>query len=261
MKRVFLTGGNGFIGKRFRESARREFEILAVDVDELDILEKEKVQDALNLFKPDFVIHAAAIALTGFCNEHPEKCRAVNVQGAVNVAEACRSVGAKMVFLSTEQVFNGSPEPGPYSEEDTPVPNTRYGENKLEAEGKIRRILDNLWILRLNWMFGVPERGRPVAANILWDTIRSVLKGEKVRAPSREYRGFTYVNELIDQFPKVFDLPFGTYHVGSKNTLNRYEVVSLILRELGLGNRIPDLVEKDEEKYADGPSRRPIRFR
>ena len=71
-------------------------------------------------------------------------------------------------------------------------------------------------------MSGVPERRRPVAANILWDTIRSVLKGEKIRVPSREYRGLTYVNELIDQFGKVFDLPFGTYHVGSKNELNRY---------------------------------------
>lgn len=98
MKRVFPTGGNRFIGKRLRESARREFEIPAVDADELDIFEKEKVQDALKPFKPDFVIYAAAAALTGFCSEHPEKCRAVNVQGAVNAAEACRSVGKKWCF-------------------------------------------------------------------------------------------------------------------------------------------------------------------
>ena len=98
-----------------------------------------------------------------------------------------------------------------------------------------------------------PRAPPAVAANILWDTIRSVLKGEKIRVPSREYRGSTYVNELIDQFGKVFDLPFGTYHVGSKNELNRYEVVSLILRELGLENRIPDLIERDDVKYADTP--------
>ena len=253
MKRVFLTGGNGFVGKRFREAFHHDFEILSTDVNELNILEKEKVRDALNLFKPDYVIHMAAIALTGFCNEHPEKCREINVRGAVNVAEACRETGAKMVFLSTEQVFNGNPEPGPYTEDHAPVPNTQYGKNKYEAEGLLKDILEELWILRFTWMFGVPERERPVVANILWDTIRMALKGERTAVPTREYRGLTYIGELMDQFNKVFDLPYNTYHVGSKNDLDRYEVVSLILTELGLKSRIPELIEKDEKKYAEAP--------
>ena len=253
MKRVFLTGGNGFIGTRFREAYHHEFEILSTDVNELDILEKEKVRDALNLFKPDYVIHAAAIALTDFCNEYPEKCRAINVQGAVNIAEACRDTGAKLVFLSSEQVFNGNTNPGPYREGDKAVPNTVYGENKLEAEGLLRDILDELWILRFTWMFGVPERNRPVVANILWDTVRLALAGQKTKVPAREYRGLTYVGELMDQFGKVFDLPYGTWHVGSRNDLDRYEVVRLILEELGLGGRVDELVEKDEEKYREAP--------
>jgi dTDP-4-dehydrorhamnose reductase len=253
MKRVFLTGGNGFIGRRFREAFHHDFEILSTDVNELNILERDKVKDALNLFKPDFVIHAAAIALTDFCNQNPEKCRAINVDGAVNVAEACRQVGARMVFLSSEQVFNGNTESGPYNEDAVPLPDTQYGKNKLEAEGKLKEILDELWILRFTWMFGVPERERPVVANILWDTVRIALRGEKVRVPRWEFRGLTYEAELMDQFGNVFDLPYGTYHIGSENELDRFDVVSLILDELGLAARIPDLLEPDESKYAEKP--------
>lgn len=253
MKRVFLTGGNGFLGKRFKESFQNEFEIFSTDVNELNILEKEKVKDALNLFKPDYVIHAAAIALTDFCNENPGKCYAINVDGAVNVAEACKATGSKMMFLSTEQVFNGNPEPGPYKEDSVPVPNTQYGKNKLEAEGLIREILEEAWILRFTWMFGVPERNRPVVANILWDTIRMALNGQKTGVPTREFRGYTYVGELMDEFGKIFTLPFGTYHIGSRNDLDRFDVVSFILKEIGLGSRIAELIEKDEEKYARVP--------
>jgi dTDP-4-dehydrorhamnose reductase len=250
MKRVLLTGGNGFIGTRFKEAHHHNFEILSTDVAELNILEKDKIQDALRLFKPDYVIHAAAIALTDFCNEHPEKCYAINVTGAANIAQACKEAGARMIFLSTEQVFNGNPEGGPYKESDTPIPDTMYGKNKLEAEGLIQSILEDVLILRFTWMFGVPERFRPVVNNVLWDTVKAVMKGESIRVPSHEYRGLTYVNELMDQFDTIMDLPSGTYHVGSKNDQSRYDIVCLIMKELGLEHRIEELIIKDEIKYA-----------
>lgn len=253
MKRVLLTGGNGFIGTRFREAHHHNFEILSTDVKELNILEKDKIVDALNLFKPDYVIHAAAIALTDFCNENPEKCREINVTGAVNIAEACKETGAKMIFLSTEQVFNGNPEPGPYKETDTPVPDTMYGRNKLEAEGLIRKTIADHLILRFTWMFGVPERHRPVVNNVFWDTVKAVMRGEKIKAPANEYRGLTYVGELMDQFDKIMDLPSGTYHIGAANPKSRYDIVCLIMKEMGLEHRIKELIIKDVEKYSDSP--------
>lgn len=251
MKRVFLTGGKGFFGTRFREAHHHNFEILSTDVEELNILDKEKVRDALNLFKPHYTIHAAAIALTDYCDRNPEKCYEINVNGALNVASACELTGAKLVFLSSEQVFNGNEEPGPYRETDMPHPDTVYGKNKWEAEKLLKDYIGDYWVLRFTWMFGVPERCRPVAANILWDTVKNALKGKKVKVPCNEYRGLTYIGEVMDQFSRVFDLPYGTYHVGSHNDLNRFETVCLILRELGLTERIDDLVEKDDEKYRD----------
>ncbi len=253
MKSVLLTGGNGFIGTRFNEAHKHNFDILSLGSGELNILDRKKIKETFKIFKPDYVIHAAAIALTDFCNDNPDKCYEINVTGAVNIAEACKNTGSKMIFLSTEQVFNGNPEPGPYKEEQIPVPDTMYGKNKLEAEGLIKNILDDYLILRFTWMFGVPERNRPVVANIFWSTIEAILKGEQIKVPVNEFRGLTYVNELMDQFDKIMDLPTGTYHVGSNNEKNRYDIVCHILSEMGLKHRVNELIIKDKEKYRDHP--------
>ncbi|MCG7586436.1 sugar nucleotide-binding protein, partial [Photobacterium sp. OFAV2-7] len=128
-KKILLTGANGFFGTRFIKAYQHQFDIYATDVEQLDITDKEQVMATFAEIQPDYVIHAAAIAVTDFCNKHPDIARKVNIDGAVNVAEACRQYGSKLVFISTEQVFNGNKEPGPYSETDTPVPDTVYGQN------------------------------------------------------------------------------------------------------------------------------------
>ncbi|WP_461204769.1 SDR family oxidoreductase [Clostridium sp. DL1XJH146] len=252
-KKLLLTGGQGFFCTRLAERYKNDFEILSTDKDDLDITDGYKVLKAMEEFKPDYVIHAAAIAVTDFCNKHPEIAHKINVDGAINVAKACKSVGAKMVFISSEQVFNGNTESGPFDENHTPVPNTVYGENKLEAEGLLKEILDELWILRYTWLFGFPERNMNINPNILWNTLQIALKGEKTKVTDNEYRGLTYVHELIDQYPKIFEIPYGTYHVGSKNDLSRYEITCHILKELGLENKVDLLVEKDTEKYKTNP--------
>lgn len=251
MKKILLTGGNGFWGTRFTAKYQTKYDILSTDVPDLDITNASKVNEVIKTFKPDLVIHTAAVASTDFCNKNPELARKINVDGALNVASACQSIKSKMIFISSEQVFNGNTDSGPYSETDLPVPDTMYGKTKLEAEHLLKSVLDELWILRFTWLFGVPERNCGMASNILWDTISSVLKGKKIGVPCHEYRGLTYIYEMLDQFEKVFSLPYDTYHIGSHNNLSRYDIVCHILNELGLGDRIEDLIEIDTEKYKD----------
>lgn len=253
MKKILLTGGNGFFCTRFEAYYKNKYEILSLNKEELNVVEEEKVLEIFKEFKPDYVIHAAAIAVTDFCNEHPELAHRINVDGAVNIAKACRDINAKMIFISSEQVFNGNVEGGPYDEEHAPVPDTVYGQNKLEAEELLKKILNELWILRFTWLFGLPERGLSINSNIMWNTVSSILKGEKIKAPVNEYRGMTYVQQVIENFEKIFKIPYGIYNVGSKNDLNRYEVVKLIIEEMGFKHRIDELLEKDEEKYTDNP--------
>lgn len=253
MKKILLTGGAGFFCARFTQKFKNEYEILSTDKDNLDITDKENVFKVFSEFKPDYVIHAAAIAVTDFCNKNPEIAHKINVDGAVNVAKACKEIGAKLVFISSEQVFNGNKERGPYDEEHTPVPDTVYGQNKLEAEGLLKEIINELWIVRFTWLFGMTERKMNMASNVLWETITALLKGEKIYASPNEFRGMTYAAEMIENVEKLFKLPYDTYHLGSVNELSRYEVVKHILTEMGLENRISEVLVKDEEKYKNSP--------
>ena len=249
MEKILLTGGTGFFCTRFAAKYKNTYEILSASSSMLDVTDEFKVTESIKKFNPDYVIHAAAIASTEFCDKNPELAYKINVTGAVNVAKACKEFNSKMIFLSSEQVFNGNIEPGPYTEEITPLPNTVYGENKLEAERILKETLDELWILRFTWLFGLPERNCNMSPNILWDTLSSVLKGNKIKSTPNEYRGLTYVYEVIDQFPQIFNIPYGTYHFGSHNSLSRYDICSLILKEIGLEHKIDKLLEKDLDKY------------
>jgi dTDP-4-dehydrorhamnose reductase len=251
MKKILLTGGNGFFCTRFVERYKNTYEIISKGSSLLDITDEKKVTETIKNFNPDYVIHAAAKASTEFCDKNPDLAYKINVTGAINVAKACKEVHSKMIFLSTEQVFNGNVESGPYTEESIPCPDTMYGKNKLEAEGLLKEVLDELWVVRFTWLFGVPERNCGMSPNILWGTLSDILQGKKTKVTTNEYRGLTYVHEVIDQFPMIFEIPYGTYHVGSHNSLSRYDICSLIFKEVGLEHRISELLEADTEKYKE----------
>lgn len=254
-KKILITGARGFFGTRFINRYHNEFDILGLDVEQLDITNKSAVDTTFAEFKPDFVIHAAAIAVTDFCNQHPDIAHKVNVQGAINVANACKANGSKLVFISTEQVFNGNIEAGPYSEQDTPVPDTVYGQNKLEAEVELRSILEDMWILRFTWLFGLPERNTTINPNVVWNAMQALTNGEVMQERRNEFRGLTYVHELIEQFPKIFTIPYGTYHTGANNPASRYEIAEHILTDLGQQSRLDHLLQAN-----DAPKTRDVRL-
>jgi len=108
MKKVLITGGKGFLGSRFAAAHRGRFEIEAPGSQELNVLDGPEVEKFFHRFNPDYVIHAAALAKTDFCDANPLCCHETNVKGSELVAKACARWRAKMIFLSTEQVFNGN---------------------------------------------------------------------------------------------------------------------------------------------------------
>lgn len=253
MEKILITGGKGFFSSRLVQYYKGKYEFLVTDKDELDITDEKNVNEIFEKFNPDIVIHAAAIAVTDFCNKNPEAAYKINVNGAINVAKATKKIGGKLVFISSEQVFNGNTNPGPFKEEDEAVPDTVYGKNKLEAEKSLRDIIDELWIVRFTWLFGLPDRNCGMAGNILWETISSIMKNEKITVSSNEFRGMTYVYNMIENFQILFKSPYGTYHLGSENNQNRYEIVKSIFKKLGLESRIDELIIEDKEKYKTNP--------
>ena len=253
MKKIVITGGSGFVGSRFKKMWQEKYEILALSSRDLDVTDQAAIDRFMDEKKPDYVIHAAGIPSQQFCTEHPEKAHAVNVDGALYMAEACKRTGAKMVFTSTEQLFNGSPEPGPYTEESKPYPDTIYGQNKLEVEEKLPEIFSDYWVVRFTWIFGLPEKDCAEGTNILWDTMKSLMKNQPIKTSEYEFRGMTDVDEICVNLDKLFSLPYGTYHFGSTNNDGRYEIVRYIMEKLGIGEgRIKEMLIADNSKYYEG---------
>ena len=253
MKKIVITGGSGFVGSRFKKMWQEKYEILALSSRDLDVTDQAAIDQFMEEDNPDYVIHAAGIPSQQFCTEHPEKAHAVNVDGALYMAEACKRTGAKMVFTSTEQLFNGSPEPGPYTEESKPYPDTIYGQNKLEVEEKLPEIFSDYWVVRFTWIFGLPEKDCAEGTNILWDTMKSLMKNQPIKTSEYEFRGMTDVDEICVNLEKLFSLPYGTYHFGSTNNDGRYEIVRYIMEKLGIGEgRIKEMLIADNSKYYEG---------
>lgn len=251
MNKILLTGGKGFFCSRFAKCYNNDFDIIAVGRQDFDVSNESAVRLFVDKHKPDIVIHGAALVNTDFCNNNPKIAHEVNVVGAVNIAKACKENETKLVFISTEQVFNGNIDPGPYSEDTTPKPNTVYGQNKLEAENIIKDMYEKVWIVRFAWMFGMPQIGCGMSGNIMWDTIKAMIKNEKIYASPNEYRSVTYVEDMIKNTEKLLDIPYGTYHFSAHNELSRYETIKHMLKQMGLSNRIEELLVKDEQKYSD----------
>ncbi|MBZ9635064.1 SDR family oxidoreductase [Clostridium sp. FP1] len=253
MKKILLTGANGFFASRFYTYYKNKYDILPLTHSDLDITDESKCLEIIRNFKPDYVIHTAAIADTGLCERNPELSYEINVKGSINIAKACSLTKSKLVYLSSEQIFNGNLESGPYNENHIPMPNTVYGKHKLQSEDELKGIIDELWILRFSWLFGFPEKNCRVSSNILWNVVSSVLKDKTIKLPVNEFRGMTYVYDLIENFHKILDFPYGIYHTGSENDLSTYDIALLILKEIGLGHKADNYLEKDTDRYNDHP--------
>ena len=115
----------------------------------------------------------------------------------------------------------------------------------------MKEILDELWIVRFTWMFGLPERGKNMSNGILWDTILKLQNQETIVASKREFRGMGYIYETIANIEKLFESPFGTYHLGATNNNSRYEIVERILKLLGLEEKLDEVLKEDTVHYLD----------
>lgn len=188
MKKILITGGSGFLGSRLAYYYRDKYDLLLPSHSELNISREEAVKAYLEEHCPDAVIHCAALSNTWYCEQHPEESHRVNVQGTVRIAKACKLIGAKLVFMSSDQVYNGTPMLGPLKEEDVLQPVNFYGRHKLEAEQRALWNLPDSVGLRLTWMYDLPNSCMKLNTNILVNLQKAYDEGAQIKAATHEYR-------------------------------------------------------------------------
>jgi len=230
MEKVFVTGGSGLVGSRVVEAICEKYEVTysfnrnpnAIGSGtplQLDISSETCIKKIVEL-KPDVVVHTSALADVDYCEKNPHEAYAVNVNGTRNVAIACREVGAKMVHLSTDYVFDGTK--GGYSEEDVPNPINRYGHGKLESERIVASMLNDWVLARTTVIFGwnrIWQRKNFAA----W-VIDSLRHGTMVRLVTDQFSSPTLAENLAGALVELAaSNKKGVYHIVGNDCLSRFD--------------------------------------
>lgn len=233
MKKLLITGTSGFVGSRIANHLAGKFDIIAPAHRELEITSAKGCMDFIGNTKPDVLLHLAAISDTGYCENHPDESMLVNVTGVENLAIAAQAHNAKMVFFSSDQVYNGCTKLGLLSEDTPLAPENHYGRHKLLAEQRALEISGNCVALRATWMYDNPRPGMRNHNNFIINFQKAISEGSQLRFATREFRGITWVEEIAQNIIHTFNLPGGVYNFGAENTLNTYSTACGYARILG----------------------------
>ncbi|MCF2682770.1 dTDP-4-dehydrorhamnose reductase [Faecalicatena contorta] len=227
MLKVWIVGSGGQIGSAINAVLDPlEIEVFNTDKDELDITETDEVLNFGEINRPDVIINCAAITDTELCEKEPELAYRVNALGARNLSIVARKIGAKMVQLSTDDVFDGLSRT-PYSEFDDTNPKTVYGRSKRAGENYVKEFTHKHFIVRSNWVYG---NGNNFVKRVL-----EAAKSQKTLAVASDQFGSpTSAKDLAKIILYLVGTnEYGTYHATCKGVCNRYEFAQEILKLAG----------------------------
>ena len=230
--KILITGATGFVGSRFVARWQGEYTLLTPSHTELPIDNAEAALHYVSTAKPDVVLHLAAISNTWHCEQHPEESKQINVMGALHMAQAAKAVGAKFIFFSSDQIYNGNEELGALPETIAVRPENVYGRDKLEAERLIAEVDEAAVLLRATWMYDAECVGMRTHPNFVVNIANALRTQTPLRFATREYRGITNIREVVEILPHCFNIPGGVYNFGAENLLNTYDTALAYARLL-----------------------------
>lgn len=190
--KVFITGADGALGIAMQTVFRREnITFRASDLKQLDVADYAAARAALSNYRPDIILHCAAMSNVDACEQNRELAHRVNALSTMGLATIARKISAKMLYVSTNYVFDGTHEK-PYSEYSTPHPLNEYGRTKLLGERYVKDICDRYTIVRTAWLFGHN------AKNFIPSFLASASKPSSIDVICDQFGSFTYTVDLAE---------------------------------------------------------------
>ena len=251
--RVFITGCKGQLGRALYAALDRQ-PLAGCDLPELDITDRAAIAATIASFRPDVVIHAAAWTNVDGCAREPERAYRVNALGTQNVALACAACDAVMLYVSTNEVFDGAGA-APYREWDSPSPINPYGKSKAAGEWFVRHLLNRFYIARTAWLYAPGGRNFPHRIIQLAD---EVLAGQRdaLRVVTDEVGNPTYAQDLAAAIAALIQSEaYGIYHLTNAGFCSRYNFACEILRVSGRAIVPIEPITLNEFRRASTPPR------
>ena len=228
MTKILITGANGQLGSELRNLLdERGVAYDAFDSKGLDITDKQAVDAKFDDLKPAVVYHCAAYTAVDNAEDEGKQTNwRVNEDGTRNVAEAAKRVGAKMVYISTDYVFDGT-NPNEYQVDDPTNPKNEYGKAKLAGEQAVKETLDDYYIIRTSWVFG--KYGK----NFVYTMLRLGKTHDKLTVVDDQFGRPTWTRTLAEFMTYLVDneQPFGNYQLSNEESCSWYEFAKEILRD------------------------------
>ena len=227
--RVLVTGVKGQLGHDVMdELAAKGIEGIGVDVEEMDITDAAACEKVITEAKPDAVIHCAAYTAVDAAEDNVELCRKVNAEGTRNIAKVCKALDIKMMYISTDYVFNGEGL-RPWEPDDHREPLNVYGLTKYEGEIAVEQNLEKFFIVRIAWVFGVNGK------NFIKTMLRLGKERGAVSVVNDQIGSPTYTYDLSKLLVAMIQTDkYGRYHATNEGLCSWYEFACEIFRQAGM---------------------------
>lgn len=246
--KILVTGAKGQLGYDVvKEGEKRGFVMIGSDVGDCDLRDEAAVHKIVNSVRPDIVIHCAAYTAVDQAEREQELCYDVNVNGTKYVAAAAAVVGAKLIYISTDYVFDGTGD-APHSVEEVKNPVNYYGLTKSLGEDAVMAALERCFIVRISWVFG--SNGN----NFVKTMARLGREKEELSVVSDQIGAPTYTPDLA---ALILDMAatekYGVYHAANSGFCSWYDFAVKIMELSGLTAKVKPILTKDYPTAAARP--------
>lgn len=231
--KVLVTGVKGQLGYDVvNELEKRGMTAIGVDIDEMDITDAVSVNKVIKEAAPDAVIHCAAYTAVDAAEDNVELCRKVNAEGTANIAEVCKELDIKMMYISTDYVFDGQGE-RPWEPDDERHPLNVYGQTKYEGEVAVTDALDKYFIVRIAWVFGVNGK------NFIKAILNKAKTVDTLTVVNDQFGSPTYTYDLARLLVDMIQTEkYGFYHATNEGICTWYEFACEIIRQAGMDAKV-----------------------
>lgn len=224
--KVLVTGTKGQLGYDVvKELEKRGHTAVAVDIEEMDITDAGSVDQVITEAGVEAVIHCAAYTAVDAAEENEELCRKVNAEGTENIAKVCKKLDLKMIYISTDYVFDGEGE-RPWEPDDERHPLSVYGQTKYEGELAVEKYLEKYFIVRIAWVFGVNGKNFIKTMLKLSETHSELnVVDDQVGSPTYTYDLAVLLVDMVETEK------YGRYHATNEGLCTWYEFAKEIFRQ------------------------------